>query len=44
MQELLLVRWWWQPPSKRGLMRSEAHKTALKFADPSLKVVVIDWC
>jgi hypothetical protein len=25
-------------------VRSEAHKTALKFADPSLKVVVIDWC
>jgi hypothetical protein len=25
-------------------VRSEAHKTALLFADPSLKVVVMDWC
>ena len=25
-------------------VRSEAHKTALKRADPSLKVVVMDWC
>ncbi|WP_373371462.1 DUF6310 domain-containing protein [Stigmatella ashevillensis] len=23
---------------------SEAHKTALKFAEPSLKVVIMDWC
>jgi hypothetical protein len=25
-------------------VRSEAHKTALKLADPTLKVVVMDWC
>jgi hypothetical protein len=25
-------------------VRSEAHRAALKFADPTLKVVVIDWC
>ncbi|QRK14107.1 hypothetical protein JQX13_45915 [Archangium violaceum] len=25
-------------------VRSEAHKTALLFADRSLKVVVMDWC
>lgn len=25
-------------------VRSEAHKTALKLAEPSLKVVVMDWC
>jgi hypothetical protein len=25
-------------------VRSEAHKTALSFADPSLEVVVMDWC
>jgi uncharacterized protein DUF6310 len=25
-------------------VHSEAHKTALRFADPSLKVVVMDWC
>lgn len=25
-------------------VRSEAHKAALTFADPSLKVVVMDWC
>jgi hypothetical protein len=25
-------------------VRSEAHKAALKLADPTLKVVVIDWC
>ncbi|WPB80222.1 DUF6310 domain-containing protein [Archangium violaceum] len=25
-------------------VRSEAHKTALLFADPTLKVVVMDWC
>ncbi|WP_370039805.1 hypothetical protein [Corallococcus sp. AB045] len=24
-------------------MRSEAHLTALKLADPSLHVVIIDW-
>jgi hypothetical protein len=25
-------------------VRSEAHKTALKRADPTLEVVVMDWC
>lgn len=25
-------------------VRSQAHKAALEFADPSLKVVVMDWC
>ncbi|WP_337459948.1 DUF6310 domain-containing protein [Corallococcus coralloides] len=25
-------------------VRSEAHKNALKLVDPSLKVVVMDWC
>jgi hypothetical protein len=25
-------------------VRSEAHKTALKLADPTLEVVVMDWC
>jgi hypothetical protein len=25
-------------------VRSEAHKAALKRADPTLKVVVMDWC
>ncbi|NRD58859.1 hypothetical protein HQQ75_37715 [Corallococcus exiguus] len=25
-------------------VRSEAHRTALKIADPSLHVVIMDWC
>ncbi|WP_395825997.1 DUF6310 domain-containing protein [Archangium minus] len=25
-------------------VHDETHKAALKFADPSLKVVVMDWC
>jgi hypothetical protein len=25
-------------------VRSEAHKAALKFADPTLEIVVMDWC